>query len=213
MSRFINGKSNIHLICMPAAGSKKFLKIKFKASGTTQKTQMKKTPAVVTLNILTTCEASFAGLMDQREPRSLLDLPRNFSSSSLQKTRVAGGVPVKSNFKSISEETSKAKFSVDKFSNSDSSLLKQKVRSPRIFTADLVEREHISSKFLSVLTYTGRMVRNKTDNRLFRTKSMYVETERSVSRNLGSYNCFKLWISNHCQFSTSAHVLASPNRH
>jgi hypothetical protein len=172
MSRFINGKSNIHLICMPAAGSKKFLKIKFKASGTTQKDSNEEDTCSCNSEHTDNMRSIFRRFDGPERTEKPLDLPRTFSSSSLQKTRVAGGLPVKSNFKSISEERPKAKFSVDKFSNSDSSLLKQKVRSPRIFAAVLIEREHISSKFLSVLTYTGRMVRNKTDIRLFRTKRM-----------------------------------------
>jgi hypothetical protein len=158
---------------MPASGSKKFLKIKFKASGILQKDSNKEDTCSCNSEHTDSLRNSFRRFDGPERTEKPLDLPHSFSSSRSQKTRVAGGLPVKSNFKHISEETPKPQFSIDKFSNSDSSLLKRKVRSPRIFAADLIEREHTSSKLLSVLTCTGRMVKNKTDNRLFRTKSMY----------------------------------------
>ncbi len=171
MSRFINGKSNIHLICMPAAGSKKFLKIKFKPSGVLKKGSNREGIGGHDPEHVDDLRTIFSRFDGPERAKRLLDLPRNLSSSGSQKARVVGGVHVKGNFKHLSEETSKRQFSVDRFSNSDSSLLERKVRDPKLLTADLVRRENTSARFLSVMTYTGRIVGNKRDNRLLRTKS------------------------------------------
>jgi len=158
---------------MPASGSKKFLKIKFKSSGIREKDSNKEDTCSCNSEHIDNPRNIFRQFDGPERTEEPLELPRNFSSSKSQKTRVAGGLPVKSKFTHISKETPKPQSSIDIFSNGDSSLLKRKVRGSRIFAADLIDREHISSNLLSILTYTGRMVKNKTDNRLFRTKSMY----------------------------------------
>lgn len=169
-------------MCMPVTGSKKFLKIKFKSSGTLQRDSNKEDTQNRNSGHIDNSQNIFCQFDGPERTEKPLDLPRKFSSSGSQKARIVGGLPVKSKFKHISGETSKSQFSVDTFSNSNSSLLKRKVKSQRILAPAIIEQEHASSKLLSVLTYTGKMVRNKTDNRFFHTKSMsYASTKERLS--------------------------------
>jgi hypothetical protein len=171
MSRFINIEFNIQLMDMPPAGGKKFLKIQFNTARIRQTGMEKENATKQNSEHAGGLHSSFHRFDGPERTEEPLNTLRSFSDSGSNKARVVGGVPVRQNFKHISVEPSSSKFSIDKLSKSDSSLLERKVRDPKIFTADLVRRESTSARFLSVMTYTGRMVGNKRDNRLLRTKS------------------------------------------
>ena len=175
MSRFINVEFNIQLMCMPPAGDK-FLKIKFNTARIRQRDMEKENASKTNsehVGGLRNFVHRFDGPERTEEPLNSL---RSFSDSGSSKARVVGGVPVKRNFRHVSVDPSSSKFSIDRLSKSDSSLLERNVRDPKIFTADLVRKENTSARFLSVMTYTGRMVGNKRDDPLL------------LKQNLGSGN-------------------------
>jgi len=172
MSRFINVGFNIKLMRMPPTGGKKFLKIRFSTAKIRQSG----------MEVENTCKTDserggglhapfhrFDGPERTEEPLNTL---RSFSDSGSNKARVVGGVPITQNFKHISIEPPASKFSFDRLSKSDSSVLERKVRDPKIFTADLIRRENTSARFLSVKTYTGRMVGNNRNDRLLLKQSL-----------------------------------------
>ena len=111
----------------------------------------------------------FDGPERTEEPLNSL---RNFSDSGSNKARVVGGVPVKRNFRHISVEPSSSKFSIAEFVKKRLFLVGTERENPKIFTADLVRKENTSARFLSVMTYTGRMVGNKRDDRLLLKKNL-----------------------------------------
>jgi hypothetical protein len=178
-------------MCMPSAGGKKFLKIKFNTARIHQGDMGRENAGKPNSEHAGGLRNSFHRFDGPERTERPLNSLRSFSDSGSSTARVVGGVPVKQNFRHISVEPSASKFSIDRLSKSDSSLLERKVRDPKILTADLVRRESTSARFLSVMTYTGRMVRNKTDNRLFRTKSMYRANTRERLSELRKLQLFQ----------------------
>lgn len=157
---------------MPPAGGKKFLKIQFNAPRIHEEDMKKEKTCSANSEHAGGSRNSFRRFDGPVRTEGYLNPLRSFSDCRSREARVVGGVPVKSEFRHISVEPSASKFSIDRFLKDDSSLLEQKVRNPKILTAVLIRREHTSAHFLSVKTDTGRMVGNKSDIRLLRTKSL-----------------------------------------
>ncbi len=182
--------SIINLMCTSPAGDKK-LKIRFKASGTHERDMKRKNIRNGNSEHSGSLRNSFHRFDEPERTEGLSKLPQSILNCKSQKARVVRGLSVKSKFRHISAEPSASKFSTGKFSNSYSSLLKQRVRNPTILTADLIRKEQTSAQFLSVMTHTGRMVRNKSYNRLSRTKSLDGAKHRDRLSEAGKLQLFR----------------------
>jgi hypothetical protein len=172
MSRFINVEFNIKLMCMPPTGGKKFFKIRISTAKIRQSSMEEENTCKTDFERGGGLRSSFHRFDGPERTEEPLNTLRSFSDSGSNKARVVGGVPIAQNFKHISIEPPASKFSFGRLSKSDSSMLERKVRDPKMFTVDLVRRGNTSARFLSVKTYTGRMVGNNRNDRLLLKQSL-----------------------------------------
>jgi hypothetical protein len=163
MSKFINPESNIHLICMAESGSKKFLKIPSEPSETVKNNLRRDDSNNLRTDYISSLRNSSHRFDRPEKSEKPLNLPRSFSSCGSQKGRIVGGVPTRSNLNHFSARPLKSsKIELERLAGRSSTFTDKKISSPRIVTADLVKKEHLASRFLSVLTDTGRIIRSKT---------------------------------------------------
>lgn len=101
-------------------------------------------------------------LSGPERPEHPFSLPRKFSSSKLRKARMISGIPGKSDLTDFSAEPlNPSNTNAERPPKHYSNILNRKVSDMDPTMDDLMKKEHVASKFLSVLVNRGRLIRHK----------------------------------------------------
>jgi len=152
---------------MPVSGRKRVVKIAFKSSDTEKKDSQK--------------HGSIPSFGDLNKPKHPSSLPQEVLDDKLRKVRLAGGVPQKSTLNLFSSKFLKSRdVSVNKLATRNASILNKKVSNSSVITGNIMQKEHMAPRFLSILMGKGTLIKNKVTSQLLGRK-VWSDTRESKS--------------------------------
>jgi len=156
---------------MSHSDRRRFLRVKFKRSKDGGEDTEKSSVAPPKTSNVGNPKSGFPTFDEPNRSKQTSGLRQKAYGDRLEKVKVAGGMPPRSNLDVFSNKSMKSQnVAVDKLSTRNAALLEKEVSSHGTVSASFMQKEHVSGRFLSVLVGRGRLIKNTVATQLLGRK-------------------------------------------